>query len=292
MTKRLSTCEINPYYDFQYPGTPPDTSAVPTRYDLESDLHFVSGPATEDSRALLTSGGNHPSHAVFFHGTYGLTETAEWNELGGLLNSWGYYLEFGDDDSSRASFLKSASTSPPRFRFRLKELQIPTEQLRTYAARLDEQTNSAGLYAWFRGAVAADEGRTLAENVIAMVISPLLSSPDSNIYEKETDLAPDYFYDSRAYQHAAASADLMRRTRHQLPPLIRVTLVAVDEASAQKLADRNGSKMPELYDAGLFRNALRYEDDLKELEVRLSNEGMRYRVFSTTIKLRNSKWNS
>ena len=45
ITRRLSTCELNPYYDFQYPGNPPDTSAVPTRYDLESDLHFVSGPA-------------------------------------------------------------------------------------------------------------------------------------------------------------------------------------------------------------------------------------------------------
>jgi uncharacterized protein (TIGR02599 family) len=291
MTRRLSTCEINPYYDYQYPGNPPNTSVIPTRYDLESDLHFVTGPSNNGTRSLLGD-GNYPTHAAFFHGTYGLTDTPSWQELGTLLNSWGYFLEFSDDDSSRAPFLNEGGTSPKRYRYRLKELQVPAEDLRTYAARLNNQSSPNELYAWFRSAVAAGHSHTLAENVIALIITPLLASPDASVYEKETDLAPDYFYDTRAYQHNAASTALMQRTRHKLPPLLQVTLVAIDEASAQKLADEHGSSMPELYSPSLFKDASKYTDDLATLEAALSERKIRHRVFSTTIRLRNAKWTS
>ncbi|TLD68560.1 Verru_Chthon cassette protein C [Phragmitibacter flavus] len=291
MTRRLSTCEINPYYDYQYPGSPPDTSAVPTKYDLESDLHFVTGPSSSGSRALLSS-GDHPTHAAFFHGTYGLTDTPAWQELGTLLNSWGYFLEFGDDDNHRATFLNDASTSPKRYRYRLKELQVPAEELRTYAAKLNTKNSATDLYAWFRTAVTANHSHTLAENVVALVISPLLASPDASVYEKETDLAPDYFYDTRAYQHNAASTNLMQRTRHKLPPLLQITLVAIDEASAQRLADEHGSSMPNLYPGNLFTDATRLNEDLTTLEATLTERKLRYRVFTTTIRLRNAKWTS
>lgn len=290
ITRRLSTCELNPYYDFQYPGSPPDTSAVPTRYDLESDLHFVSGPAANGPNALLPA-GPHPGHAVFFHGTFGLTDNPAWSELGTLLNSWGYYVEFGDDDGQRASFLNAGSTSPRRHRFRLKELQVPAEALRTYAAGLNTQTNAAGLYSWFRTAVAAGHAHTLAENVVALVISPLSPVPETGTTEKETDIAPDYFYDTRAYQHAATSSALMKRTRHQLPPMLRVTLVALDEPSAQRLAEGGGSEMPDLLVPGIFQDATKFDDDLKQFETALTERQLRFRTFSTTIRLRNARWN-
>ncbi|WP_050029515.1 Verru_Chthon cassette protein C [Verrucomicrobium sp. BvORR034] len=290
ITRRLSTCELNPYYDFQYPGSPPDTSAVPTRYDLESDLHFVSGPATSGPNALL-SAGSHPGHAIFFHGTFGLTDNPAWSELGTLLNSWGYYLEFGDDDGQRAGFLNAGSTSPRRHRFRLKELQVPAEALRTYAAGLNNQTSAAGLYSWFRTAAAAGHSHTLAENVVALVVSPLSPVPETATTEKETGIAPTYFYDTRAYQHAATSIALMQRTRHQLPPMLRVTLVALDEPSAQRLAEESGSAMPNLHPSGIFQDATKFDADLEQFESALTDRNLRFRTFSTTIRLRNARWN-
>lgn len=291
MTRRLSTCEINPYYDYQYPSG--STSDIPTKYDLESDLHFVSGPASAGAKPLLTGipGGSFVSHSVFFHGTYGITDNTALNELNGLMNSWGYFIEFGDDDAERAEFLNQGH-APTRYRFRLKELQVPAETLLTYTAQLNKQTNANGLYNWFRNPITNKKAHTLAENVVALIISPLLATPNSAIDEKDTDLAPNYFYDSRAYQHSAASTNLMQRTRHQLPPLLRVTLVALDDASAQRLADKNGGNLPDLYPASLFTDATKYEQDLATLEENLTDQNLQYRIFSTTIRLRNSKWTS
>jgi len=284
MTSRLSSCELNPYYDYQYPGN--NLATVPTGYKLESDLHFVSGRASGGTNSLL-QGSNYPSHAVFFHGTFGLTEQTPWKGLGTLLNSWGYFIEFGDDSTERATFLNGGAT-PPRYRFRLKELQVPSEALQTYAVGLSTLPSPtvANLYQWFR-IPAADSAttHTLAENIIAMVITPLMTNAAGNL---SNELAPAYTYDSRTYQYA--STGLAERTRHKLPPLLRITLVALDEVSAQQLQDDNGSSMPDLGIGGLFSNPSQYESDLATLESALVGQKLRYRVFSTMIRLRNARW--
>ncbi|WP_170157404.1 Verru_Chthon cassette protein C [Roseimicrobium gellanilyticum] len=288
--RRLSACEINPYYDFVYPGTPQDTSQVPIRYGLESDLHFICGPAAGPPGALI-GGDNHPGHAIFFHGAYGFTDTSGLTEMGTLLNSWGYHLEFGDDAGTRADFLNAGNASPSKYRYRLKELQVPAELLQTYTAKLNEKTTEQDIYGWFRSGVNGGHSHTLAENIVALVITPLVTSQEG-APEKATELAPDYFYDTRAYQHNRGSQELMERTRHKLPPLVRITLVALSETSAQTLAETHGDNMPPLYPASLFTDVTKYESDLAALEANLVEQKLRYRVFTSTVRLRNSKWTS
>lgn len=282
MTRRLSTCEMDPIYDYEYPnGSANDT---PLRYVRHSDLHFVCGPATTGDLPLLTS-GQHPGHAVFFHGAYGLTNQPQWQNLGNLLNSWGYFIEFSDDSPTRASFLNDGGRIAPRHRFRLKELQIPAETLRTYQP-LSSNPTTGETYDWFRTPLAS-HAKTLAENIIALIIIP--QSPDA-ITTTNSDLAPNYFYDTRGYQHAAhLSTALKENTRHRLPALLQLTLVALDEPSAQKLQDQNGSTMPGLFSNTLFTTADNYAADLTTLETNLKNAQLRYQIFNTTVRLRNSQ---
>jgi uncharacterized protein (TIGR02599 family) len=253
-------------------------------------LHFICGPAAGPPGALI-GGDNHPGHAVFFHGTYGFTDEPDFKELGTLLNSWGYHLEFGDDAGTRADFLNAGDAAPKRYRFRLKELQVPAELLQTYTAKLNEKKTEEEIYAWFRSGVEAGRSHTLAENIVALVITPLVATHEG-ASGRATDLAPDYFYDTRAYQHNRGSQELMERTRHKLPPLIRITLVALSEASAQTLAEASGSNVPDLYPASLFTDATKYEEDLATLEASLVERKLRHRVFTSTVRLRNSKWTS
>ena len=78
----------------------------------ESDLHFVSGPASE----LLDHSGFMTGHALFFQAPNGYTgpddrdatattEKAEYDTLPGLLNAWGYFVEFGEDPAKLPAFI-------------------------------------------------------------------------------------------------------------------------------------------------------------------------------------------
>jgi len=67
----------------------------------------------------------------------------------------------------------------------------------------------------------------LAENVIALLVLPDRYAADSG-----PALAPSYGYDSRNTANAV--------TLNQLPPRLVVALVAIDEASAERLAAQNG----------------------------------------------------
>jgi uncharacterized protein (TIGR02599 family) len=210
--------------------------------------------------------------------------------MGNLLNSWGYYLEFGSDATDRASFLNNGNVAQPHFRFRLKELQVSAEQLLTYSNSLSQMTSTKDVYRWFRDLAAANPsaGRTIAENVVALVITPLQSDATTGT---NTNLSPDYYYDTRAFQYASTISQERRdRMRHRLPPILRITLVALDEVSAQKLETANGSSAPDLGLTDLFADATKYDTDLTTLTQNLQTRKLGYRVFTTTVRLRNSRW--
>lgn len=280
---RLSRAEINPYWGFEFGN---GTNQSPTAYKKLSDLHFVSGRSDE----LIDQ--NYFGHAVFFHGAFGATQDDDAEKLGSLVNSWGYYIEFGNTND--ADVLNGLNVED-RYRFRLMELQVDAENVRTFETReedvkeldLNEYEDRNSLYQWFRKPIEDDnQAYILAENVIALIISPLPRNVEGVPYVEES-LAPDYLYDTRLGQYNPTAADI---TEHQLPPILRTTLVVISEASATRLANENGSSPPNLGIGNLFDSLSDYDRDIEELRETLIDQDIDFRIFTSTIKMRNSKW--
>lgn len=103
-------------------------------------------------------------------------------------------------------------------------------------------------------------------------------------------IAPNYEYDSTKEWQTGQSPNASRPqgVQHMLPPLLRITMVAIDEPSALKLelANTGGNLIP----GNLFSNTGQYDADLKTLAAKLIEEKLSYRVFSTTVALRGAKW--
>jgi len=290
LSRRISDAVLNTYHDYEFPNN--DPRRTPTRYIRQSELHFVAGQArdgTAQAPALLGPSAAH-GHAIFFQAPFGEHQDPAWDGLNTLLNAWGYFVEFADDLADRPPGLVDAPYPiAPRYRFRLRELRQPAERFQVYADDLPRlPTNSPRLYDWFRQPVAASDGlTTLAENVLALIIRPL--APQGELADP-TLLAPAYHYDSRAFQQNVGAAFPRERSRHQLPPLLEITLVVIDEASALRLQEINGTSQPDLGLGGLFTDPKQHADDLAALQGTLSELGLDHRTLSQTIRLRNSRW--
>lgn len=257
VTRSLSQATLNSYYDY-------NSVTNPSGYIRKSDLHFVAG------KALLPG---QVGHAVFFQTPGGYSDDARYEGMESLLNACGYFVRFGKDPS-RPAFLDSLPNVPPaRYRYRLMELMQPSQQLSVY-------DNPSG-NAWIDAALAQTppQLRQLGENIVALVILP--RSPEA------APLAGEFEYDSRS-----GGASLPQpATQHQLPPLVEVLMVAIDENSAKRLTGDTANP-PDFGVQGLFQRADRLESDLRELEAGLNRLRVTYRVFRTTVPLRNAKWSS
>lgn len=284
MSRRISDAVLNTYWDYDYPEG--DTSQIPTSFDRQSELHFVSGPAAAEANGILGS-AYPPSHAVFFLAPFGLHNKTSWRDFSVLLNGWGYYIEFGNVSSTGRPPFLGASTAPDRYRFRLMELQVPAEELTAYEDDLRTLNSAGDIYAWFQDQIDAGYGRPLAENIIALIIAP--EAPEAAL-RRASDIAPQYFYDTRAFQHIGNGSYPEQRSKHQLPPLLRISLVGIDETSALRLQSQNGTNPPDFGLDELFLNQVTFKNDLETLETTLKNQNINYRVFSTVIRLRNARW--
>lgn len=273
LTQTLGQATLNTYYDYYDAAGARRTVAnassfIPASYGRYSDLHFVAG------KSLL--GSDQISHAVFFQTPAGYSDQADFQDMETLLNATGYYV-IHSADSSLPAFLDSVPNKPKqRFRYRLVEFLQPSQQLEVYAG-------TTGMD-WFKTPLANDMVRPLqiAENVIALVVLPKRPARDS-----ASALPPEFEYDSRA-----GSSKPQALTQHQLPPLVEVIMVAIDEPSAKRLESENGSSAPDLGVSTLFRDAADLEDDLQDLEDSLNAKRITYRIFRTTVALRNAKWSS
>jgi uncharacterized protein (TIGR02599 family) len=83
---------------------------------------------------------------------------------------------------------------------------------------------------------------------------------------------------------------------HQLPPLVNVTMVAVEEAAVNRLAGTAATSAAASSAMGitnfstLFTDEAQYDADLLRLETALSSKNIPYRTFTTTVPLRGSRW--
>ncbi|XHR31169.1 MAG: Verru_Chthon cassette protein C [Chthoniobacteraceae bacterium] len=287
ITRLLSQATLNTYWDYVDAGGNTRTSAnastfVPSAYSRQSELRFV-GDLT--ANLAPNASASRPLYAVFFQAPLGYSESGnstgvQLKGLDKLLNSCGFFVEFNSDTAFKPSFLSSVASIKPRYRFRLMEYIEPSNTLSIYNYTSGSSTYSG--YDWFANAFSGASApvHVLAENIIALIILPKWSVEQDST---GASLAPNYTY------HSADSTNTT--TRNQLPPVVQVTMVALDEPSAIKLASQNGTAMPaDLFTTGQFTKAAQFSEDLQTLESTLSQKKLNYRVFTTNVTLRASKW--
>ena len=286
VTTRLSQATLNTYWDY-------DSATKPTRYERRSELRFIAGSAS----ALLGNfnGATRITHAVFFNAPLGVTGDVKYSGLANALNTLGYFVELGDDTGQRPPFITPAMI-PARWRFRLMEFSQPTENFSLYQST--SGTSGTGpksaSYAgteWFKNDVNATavRKRVVAENVIALIITPRLAKAEELPLQSNathSPLAPLYGYDST---DTRATAQL--NPRNQLPPIVQLTMIVIDDKSAEKLAlDSSKADLFEIVKAKLFADTRNFTDDLATLEGTLARHHMRHRIFTTNVHIRTAKW--
>jgi len=278
MNRRISQATLNTtwaYFDGPN-GTGNLTTTTPVSYGRYSDLQFVCGNSAE----ILDSVPNTVTQAIFFQAPLGETRNAGLRGLPQLLNACGFYVQFNDDVAFRPAG-GIFQNIEHKYRFRLMELLQPSEDLSVYA------NNSATDFQWFKNPIANGVARPLAENIIALCILPKFSKFDTSV---GSILAPNFYYNSRiAYSFKDGS--FKGNTLHQLPPLLQIIMVALDENSAKRLSSEFGTSMPSsLFDNVSFKNADDCNKDLAQLEKNLINKKLRYRIFSSVVSIRGAKW--
>ena len=180
-----------------------------------------------------------------------------------------------------------------------------------------------------------DYSRPLADNIVAMIIVPKVPESDRKVVTNLDDLSVDYEYNSRPQKvydasQAGSNPSFAKGTTQinkllkdsstsreftqyaQLPPIVQVTLVAIDDESAARLeasldAPENGPT--EHWADGLFTALKSVQDfneeigdparpDDKSLLGRLSGSArsrlpkMNYRIFTTDVVMRSAKWSN
>jgi uncharacterized protein (TIGR02599 family) len=276
LTRRLGEATLGTYMDYEDANGLTRTAAtkasfVPKTYGRQSELRFLSGPGITGD-----------SHAIFFQSPLGRTSDNSSSGGARLLNTVGYFLEYGDDSAFLPAFVKA------RTRLRLMEFCEPADKLSVYtytsgAATAADKTSRK----WFTTALNAQERPVsiAAENIVALILLPALPATDLQAGNyTESSLAPAYLYDS-----TSRAADPALNPRNQLPPLIRVTMIAIDELSASRLGDSGFANLRSAVSTR-FRNASAYASDLEELETELTDLKVNYRIFTSTVILKNAKW--
>ncbi|MFN0078457.1 MAG: Verru_Chthon cassette protein C [Prosthecobacter sp.] len=307
ISRRVSQATLNAYWGYNDP-------AAPTFYQRQSELHFVSGPA----QVLLPLQPLSPGHALFFQAPLGIAESADVQRLEDTLNTIGYWVAFGSDLDQRPAWLREDTvTHPERRRFRLMEFRPPTEQLDLYrmvddpAATgkkkpwIEVQTTKGTLYQWFNNFLIA-HSHPIADHIFAIFIEPLNPVPvlpaSGTAPPPSASLAPDYHYDSRRHQWAVdARANV---SRHQMPPRLQLTLLALDEDTwlplTQEQATQHAEALTKLMQEKIFQGLkgapteekLREQTkaDLQLLDTELRKIGLRSRTFTAVVNIRAAKW--
>ncbi|MEA3209289.1 MAG: hypothetical protein QOE70_2346 [Chthoniobacter sp.] len=311
MTNRLSQATLNTYWDY-------DNRLFPTKYERRSDLRFICGPA-DDVLGGRIAGREQVTHCVFFQAPLGITDaltpggSKKYGGFENLLCSWGFYLDFGDDKDLRPPFI-TERLAPLQYRFRLMEFWQPAEEnkIYQYTSGLDALQNPKNRSytdrTWFTAMLNSGKPpvHVVAQNVIALIITPRLAQADEKeikggaAFSDLSPLAPNYLYDSSPPKSGVADArykDGRVNPVNQLPPILQVTMVAIDENSAARLnfgassADPFGLKAKKRFTKSAdFTKDLALTGDAGSLENTLIQRGASYRIFTTNVVIRGAKW--
>jgi len=323
MTRTLSQATLNTYYDYvdasgNFRGSGMSATGTITQtfspygYARQSELHFICGQGS----TLLTgmTGYTPVTQAIFFQAPLGATTNTNYLTLDKLLNACGFYVVYGPDPSV-PSFL-GTSYPTPRYRYRLMQFTQPADAMTVYLTSPTVNPKS-----WFTSFIVPTPDTTanfvLAENVVALAVWPKLSAGDQ---AAGNALTTDYSYDSRNYGTFSTANSSTGATKewnitfNQLPPVIEVTMVAIDEASALKLGNTTSppstqlglatsAGVPLLFTTATYPTTVgqknQLELDLKTLADNLAAVSgntagnkipLHFRVFQTEVSIRSAKW--
>ena len=281
ITRKLSQATLNTYWDY-------DNATAPTRYLRQSELRFISGNSKTLSGSTIS-----PTHAVFFVAPLGYVVDANYQGLANLLNTWGYYIEYADDSLLRPPFI-TTTMAPLRSRFRLMEMMGPSETMPLYKYTSGAGNNTYKASTWFTDILNTTPrpARAVADNVLALIILPKLAPGED---PTGTLLSPSYTYDS-----TVTNGNPVINPKNQLPPVVMVSMVAVDEASFSNYLSRTKTTAP-MTDLGLdtlFVSAGSltdntkpgYAKDLKTLQNTLVTKKINFRVFTSDVSIKAAKW--
>lgn len=273
MTKSLSQATLNTYWDYEY-----GQNNMVKDYKRQSELHFLT---LRGDQLGNTDDGQVTGHAIFFQAPLGFSN--QYRNLNNLLNARGYYLLFGPDTRFKPRIVQAE----PQYRFRVMEYRPPAEDNQIYIDGDEERQRdmTPDYQKWYRDRLERFSN-PLAENIVALVISPRDTMEEVGDTGSDTfsRIAPEYLFDSNKHTDP--------RYQQQLPPLVRVTMVAIDEASAIRLEAQHGRSMPPLVPSALFRDTRRFESDIETLKQHLTEQNVNHKVFSTMVALRSSKWST
>jgi uncharacterized protein (TIGR02599 family) len=328
LTRNLSQATLNSYWENEFENLGNDSAGqVITKaknYIRQSELQFICGP-TVGANGLFAAGSaaNYPGHGVFFQAPLGITSrattpvadgVADTENMVNLMCGRGYFVEWGSDEAFRPSFLAQIGSVPPRFRLRLMEYSPTAEENKIY--RPDYRPIVEHSKQWFEDAltsqvkVGTEAGastavtRPVAENILCLIISPQNSATSVNQTGGTTgnafDIAPMFAYDSTLVTNPGVTkkSSGTQGTRHLLPPILKVSMVALDHLAGEQLSF-NDALRQELVGAvgGLFQNATNLKDDLEgtpdtpgTLKQLLITKRLNFRIFTTSIALKQSRW--
>lgn len=267
LASTLGQATLNTYWGY-------DDDDNPTRYIRRSELHFVVAPAGRDGLPGTPGCGQ----GVFFQAPAGKAKDISRERLPGLLNHCGFYVAYGSD----SLWLPSAPLQvQARNRYRLMFWVADTDRsdaaddpARVFRAENDFSDDTD----WV---APSGDAFPLAENVIALLVWPREESWSTTLNS--------YSYNSRT----GYSLSPQPVTANQLPPILDVAMVAIDEASSQRLGENLSTAVSACL-AGLFEGepASTFQADLQALEDRLNARRISCRVFSSAVPLPSAKWSS
>jgi uncharacterized protein (TIGR02599 family) len=271
LSQKISLATLNTYYAYDNFRTP---AQPPKRYVRLSDLQF-----------LIQANVRNPGcgQEIYFASPLSFSTAQPIGGLQNLLNACGYFVQYNNDDPFRPSPVET-----PKWRYRLMQGFERTENLKVFKIDPTRWAGSSpgGGLPWLE-TICNDPGSVranvtpVADNVIALILRP--QDPSGTV------LSSDYTYDSAPASVMPTSQPL---TENQLPPVIQLTVITIDEASATRIDTRTATEPSEIKNAlsGRFTKTAEYAQDLEEVGKALTNAGVAYRVFNTSIPMREAKW--
>jgi uncharacterized protein (TIGR02599 family) len=216
----------------------------------------------------------------------GKSATASYQKLSSLLNVRGYFVHFGSDREYMPSAL--ANRLQPKNRYRLFEYRPMTEDPGDGKTMTDDQFRAG---AWATISSHSKHLMPVAENIITVAMGFSFAAPETATIQDlgspatAKDSNSSYFagYDSFSGKTVGGTGAAMEKGK--LPRAVQVIMVALDEESASRVAQKNESGPPgALARVGsLFTDPVSFERDIETMAKSMLELHLNYRVFSSII---------